>query len=242
MSESGHVFYSATVVRIIDASDVVKRFVLRMPDTVPFTFMAGQFVMLDLPISIGETYRSYSIASPPSGNNEFELCISLKEDGLATPWLWENVQVGSTLRCTAALGKFVLPETIDTDICFICTGTGIAPLRSMILDIYNRNLPHRNVYLVFGNRYAKDILYRDEFEALSQQHPDFHFLPALSREADAAWTGTKGYVHPLYESLFADHRPAQFYLCGWKAMVREAKEKLKAMGYSRKQIQFELYD
>ena len=33
-----------------------------------------------------------------------------------------------------------------------------------------------------------------------------------------------------------------FYLGGWKAMVREAKEKLKAMGYSRKQIQFELYD
>lgn len=238
----GYAFYPAEVIQITDASDTVKRFVLKMPDTLQFTFQAGQFVMLDIPVSPAETFRSYSIASPPSHDNTFELCISLHKEGIGTPWLWSHVQVGSVIQCTDALGKFTLPETLETDLCFICTGTGIAPLRSMILDIYNRQVPHRNIYLIFGNRYEKDILYRHEFEALSREHPEFTFIPTLSRETGEQWTGARGYVHAAYEPLFRDAHPALFYICGWKAMVREAKEKLKAMGYSKKEIRFELYD
>jgi ferredoxin-NADP reductase len=235
-------FYDAEVIKIEDETHAVKRFYFKMPEESNFSFKAGQFVMLDLPLDSKFTNRSYSIASAPSDDRIFELCIVLKEDGLGTPWLWKNVSVGTKLKCTTALGKFILPENIDCDLCFIATGTGIAPLRSMIDDIYNRNLPHQNIYLIFGNRWVKDILYNSEFVALASKHPEFKFIPVLSRETAETWNGTIGYVHQVYQDLFADNRKAYFYLCGWSNMVKEARDALKAKGYTKNELKFELYD
>jgi len=234
-------FHDATIVKIEDESDIVKRFYIKMPDSAPFTFRAGQFVMLDLPIEAKYTNRSYSIASAPSTDNIFELCIVLKSDGLGTNYMWNNYSVGTAVKVSRVLGKFGILEPIDTDICFICTGTGIAPLRSQLLDILHRKLQHKNIYMIFGNRWEKDIIYRKEMEALEQQHPEFKFIPVLSRE-NAGWTGANGYVHQVYEQLFADRRPAKFYICGWASMLREARQRLEAMGYDKKSIRFESYD
>ena len=146
-------FHEAEVIEIRDETDMVKRFYIKMPDHIKFSFKAGQFIMLDLPIDSKYTNRSYSIASPPNSENTFELCIVLNEKGLGTPYMWENFQIGTTVKISRVLGKFQLPETIDRDICFIGTGTGVAPLRSQILDILHKGTPHKNLYLVFGNRW-----------------------------------------------------------------------------------------
>lgn len=198
--------------------------------------------MLDLPIPSKVTNRSYSIASAPNDENTFELCIVLKADGEGTPFLFDQIKEGSSLMVSKPLGKLLLPEQITEDICFICTGTGIAPFRSQIFDIYNKNIPHKNIYLVFGNRRIEDILYRKEFEELEKKLPGMNFIPVLSRETPETWIGRRGYVHAAYEELFADKRPAWFYICGWKDMLREARQRIEAMGYDRKRIRFESFD
>lgn len=236
-----YTYTECKIVKILDESDVVKRYFIRFPDSVNFQFKAGQFVMLDLPIESKVSNRSYSIASAPGNENTFELAIVLKPDGQGTPYLFENARSGSTVHVSRALGKFILPDPIDRDICFICTGTGVAPLRSMLMHIYNVGIPHRNIYLIFGNRWEKDILYRNELEALAENHPEFTFIPVLSRD-NPGWNGKSGYVHAVYEELFADKRPAYFYICGWKDMLNEARERITAMGYEKKFIRFEAYD
>ncbi len=231
----------AVVIKIIDESDTVKRFFIKMPDTMKFTFKAGQFIMINLPIHTKFTNRSYSIASAPSNDNIFELCIVLKPSGLGTPYEWENFEVGTPVKVSRPLGKFLVKEPIETDICFIGTGTGIAPLRSMLVDINNRNLPHKNIYLVFGNRWEKDILYRSEFEKLEKEMFGFKFIPVLSRD-NPGWIGPKGYVHAVYEEIFKDKRPAYFYICGWSEMLKETRQRLEAMGYDKSMIRLEVYD
>ncbi len=234
-------FLDATIVNIIDENDVVKRFFIKVPDERPFSFKAGQFVMLDLPIDSKYTNRSYSIASAPSSDNIFELCIVINPKGLGTPYMWENYKVGTVVKLSKVLGKFQVPEPIETDLCFICTGTGIAPLRSQVIDIINRGVPHKNMYMVFGNRWEKDIIYRKELEDLEKANPSFKFIPVLSRE-NPGWEGRKGYVHAVYEEIFADKRPAKFFICGWADMLRDARARLEAMGYDKKAIKFESYD
>jgi len=234
-------FHDCKVIQIIDESDIVKRYFIKVPDEVPFHFRAGQFVLLDLPIPSKVTTRGYSIASPPSDDNIFELLIVINPPGLGTPYLFHEIKVGSILKVSQPLGKFALPDPIDADLCFVCTGTGIAPLRSMTFDIYNKGITHKNIYLIFGNRWTKDILYRKEIETLAAAHPEFQFFPVLSRQNEG-WTGRTGYVHPVYEELFADKRPAYFYVCGWPIMIKEARQRIEAMGYDKKRIKFELYD
>ena len=68
-------FKEASIIKIIDENDVVKRFFIKVPDETPFSFKAGQFMMFNLPIDSKYTNRSYSIASAPSDDNTFELCI-----------------------------------------------------------------------------------------------------------------------------------------------------------------------
>lgn len=235
-------YYEAEIVDIIDETASTKRFFFRVPHTDTFQFKPGQFVMIDLPIESKITNRSYSIASAPDKGNVFELIIVLNPEGLGTPYMWEHYKTGLKVPVAGPLGKFVLPEQIDDDLCFICTGTGIAPLRSMVHYIIGNGLQHHNLYMVFGSRKKEDLLYHDELVAYQQEHPEFKFIPVLSRETADTWQGRHGYVHPVYEELFADKRPAHFYICGWKAMIMEARERLTAMGYTKDRIKFELYD
>lgn len=118
----------------------------------------------------------------------------------------------------------------------ICTGTGIAPFRSMAHHIKNHNIPHNKICLIYGTRTQKDLLYYDELKNLGLEN--FEYIPTLSREQ---WDGRTGYVHPIYEELCANKQPALFLLCGWKVMIDEAKKRILEMGYDRKSIHQELY-
>ena len=229
-------YFNCNVTDVIDTTERTKRFLFQFPPEVEFSFHPGQFVMMNLPIKSKVTNRAYSIASPPDGNNSFELVISKKPEGLGTTYLFHEVKKGSVLQVTKALGKFGLPDPIEYDVCFICTGTGIAPFRAMLHHIYRHNIPHKNIYLIFGNRWKADVLYREEFEELEKEHPDFKFIPVLSRETE--WSGKKGYVHSIYEELFADKRPAWFYVCGWEEMTKEARNRIGEMGYEKKFIRY----
>ncbi|HNA92613.1 MAG TPA: FAD-dependent oxidoreductase [Chitinophagaceae bacterium] len=216
------------------------RFWVEVQGATSFDFKPGQFVTLDLPIDTRPTrrYRSYSIASWPDGSNVFELLIVLNKTGAGTQYIFNEVQVGTELKFRGPLGVFVLPEELNKDLILICTGTGIAPFRSMVHYIRNRQIPHKNIYLIFGTREQKDLLYYEEMKELQHTLKDFYYLPTLSRQQ---WEGHTGYVHAIYEAICKEKPDAQFYLCGWKNMVDEARQKILDMGYDKKAIHLELY-
>ncbi|MDZ4847512.1 MAG: FAD-binding oxidoreductase [Chitinophagales bacterium] len=237
-----YIWYKGKVVDIIDETHNIKRFFIEIPELENYTFHPGQFAMLDLPINSKITNRSYSIASPPNSGNVVELIIVLNEAGLGTHYLFDQINIGSDITISSPLGKFVLEENINRDICFICTGVGVAPFRSMYRYIYSNNIPHQHLYMIFGTRRLSDLCYAKELQEADAKHNSFHYIPTLSRESSAAWTGRKGYVHDAYKELFSDKRPAYFYICGWKAMIFEARDNLLAMGYDKAHIKYELYD
>ena len=227
------------VTKIEDETYNTKRFWIELPETPSFDFAPGQFVTLDLPIhdKPNKRWRSYSIASWPDGN-VIELLIVLLEGGAGTTWLFNNVAIGSELTLRGPQGVFTLPDEIDRDLFFICTGTGIAPFRSMLNHIKLHNTPHKNLYLIFGTRAQRDLLYYQELKELQKDIEGFEFIPTLSREE---WDGCCGYVHAVYEKLCCDKPPAYFYLCGWKAMIDEARKRIVDLGYDKKAIHLELY-
>jgi glycine betaine catabolism B len=234
------------VTRIEDETYNTKRFWIQVPELERFDFEPGQFVTLDLPIheKPNKRWRSYSIASAPDGTNTFELLVVLLDGGPGSTYLFHEISIGSALTLRGPQGVFILPQPIEKDLFFICTGTGIAPFRSMLHHINTHNVPHKNIYLIFGTRSQRDLLYTAEMRALETELPGFRFIPTLSREQ---WDGCCGYVHAVYENLIAVNRSngtlpeAQFYLCGWKAMVDEAKQRVLALGYDRKAVHLELY-
>jgi CDP-4-dehydro-6-deoxyglucose reductase len=236
-------WYEGQVRQITPIAPNVRSFWVEVPGVERFEFLPGQFVTLDLPIGEKrlQRWRSYSIANAPDGGNVFELCIVRSESGDGTRYLFEAIQPGDTLRFKGPDGGFVLPQAIEQDLVFICTGTGVAPFRSMLQQLRSSGQPHRGLHLIFGTRTADSILYRAEFEALAQEIPNFRYDIVLSREPE--WPGWKGHVHQVYLSEYAQPRPdVAFFICGWSNMIDEAVAKLMLeLGYQRGQIFYELY-
>lgn len=227
------------VIRIEDETPVTKRYWIKVPELTSFDFLPGQFVTLDLPIheKTNKRWRSYSIASWPDGTNVFELVIVLDKIGAGTNFIFDEVRVGTQLTFRGAQGVFTLKEPIDKDLFLICTGTGIAPFRSMVNHIKNKSIPHKNITLIFGCRTKDSLLYYEEMKKLDEYVEGFAYVPVLSREI---WEGRTGYVHQVYEEL-CGKKPANFLLCGWRGMIDEAKVKIVDMGYDLKDIHVEIY-
>jgi ferredoxin-NADP reductase len=235
---------TGVVIKVTEETPSTRRYWIQIPELESFDFKPGQFVTLDLPIheKKNKRWRSYSIASSPDGTNVIELVIVLLEGGLGTTYLFNEVSVGSELTLRGPQGVFVLPEIIEKDLFFICTGTGIAPFRSMVQHINRYNIAHKNIYLIFGCRYTVDCLYGQELKALESDLKNFYYLPTFSRESEENTLVRRGYVHSVYEEIVAKEKTvAQFYLCGWKNMIDDAKQKIVELGYDRKDIHLELY-
>ncbi len=232
------------VIKIKEETPSTRRYWIQISEVDFFNFIPGQFVTLDLPIheKKNKRWRSYSIASSPDGTNVIELVIVYLDGGAGTTYLFNEVKEGSELLLRGPQGVFVLPQNLDRNIFLICTGTGVAPFRSMLHYIRRNNTPHQNIYLVFGTRLFSECLYYDELRQLESEVINYHYLPTFSREPAENKAVRKGYVHAVYEEIVsAERSPAYFYLCGWKNMVDEAKERILALGYDKKDIHLELY-
>ena len=233
---------NAIVINIIQESSSVKRFFLTVEKTNHFIFIPGQFITLDLPIheKKNKRFRSYSIASSADGGNVIELIISLHPLGLGTQYLFNEISVGDNLVFRGPQGVFVLPEIVVQPIIFICTGTGIAPFRSMLKKLYDEH--HKlDTHLIYGCRKREHILYFNEMIELQQENRGFHYHISLSQPDIKEDGFNTGYVHPVYEKLLIDLDNPLIYLCGWKNMIDEAIERLLKAGIDKKNIRYELY-
>jgi NAD(P)H-flavin reductase len=233
-------WYEGVVREVIFETPKIRRYKIEIPQLHHFDYEPGQFIHLELPLGEKRNFRAYSIASSYKDKNLIELIISYNGKGKGTGYIFEHFVPGFPVRISSALGKFVLPKKIEKEICFICTGVGISPFRSMYNYIIQNNIEHKGIKLIFGTRESEDICYYYELNSLDNANELFDYLPVLSRD-DSGWQGKKGYVHDIYRELYSDGRDTDFYICGWKDMVKEARKNLNDMGYTRENIHIESY-
>lgn len=237
-------WHEAKVIAIEDMSQYTRKYYLKCEEEIFANFKPGQFITLDLPIHEKRTkrWKSYSIANLPTADDPIiELCIVYLEGGLASEYLFNKVKIGDTLMFKGPAGVFTYPEHNNLKMVMVCTGTGVAPFRSMLKYLNTlASWPH-DVHLIFGTRTEDGILYREELEELASVNERFTYDVALSRADD--WKGYRGYVHVVYEEQYpSPDEDVLFYICGWTAMVDESRQRLvEKIGFSKQQVRFELY-
>jgi ferredoxin-NADP reductase len=234
---------NARLVRSAIISERTKHLEFVIDELEQFEFTPGQFVSVKEPRPDGkEITRAYSIASPPRGDNTFDLCLNRVDEGFMSNYLCD-VELGTVVHIHGPHGHFVLrPEPKDS--VFIATGTGIAPFRGMVQWLFADEARHRGreFWLVYGTRYEQDIYYRAEFEAIAKRHSNFHYVVTLSR-GDQNWKGARGYVQDHVKEIVGERKDMEAYICGLNAMVSANRKLLKEeLGWDRKQIVYERYD
>jgi ferredoxin-NADP reductase len=218
--------------------------VLRVTDGEPFAYVAGQWVELEVPVDSAVIKRPYSIASAPAdeASDQLEIAVTRVGGGPASTAL-HALTVGSTLEFVGPSGLFTRDHA-DASLpsCFVCTGTGVAPLRAMLRDELRRAPDGPPLVLLFGCRTEEDLIFRGEFEELARRHRRFHYEPTLSRPGDD-WTGKRGHVQSHLPELLEGLTGAHVYVCGLTKMVTEVRALLRdQLGFDRRQVHSERYD
>ncbi len=206
-------------------------------------FQAGQYLFLKID---GKT-RLYSIASPSYQKNQVEFVIEMVEGGLASKYL-KNLSLGEEVLWYGPAGQFSLKKDEVTPI-FFATGTGIAPMRSMILSNIKNN-DNFSCFLLWGLRSFSDLYFFDEFFSLKEKFPQkFNFVYCLSREDKIIEKYKKfenhfffGHIQNYLNQKFnEDFFKRNFYLCGSRGVVEALKEYLKEKGVNDNNIVFERF-
>ena len=204
----------------IQLNDKYIHFFFEMTQPNQLEFEAGQYVSVGIP-NVGNR-RPYSIASEPDKKHAFELLLDLTPQGIGTKYL-QGMNPGEEMAILAPMGVFTLAKgdqaQKEKSLMFVATGSGIAPLRSMILDLLHRQQDKREMWLYWGMRYDTDLFWTEEFHELERAFPNFHFHLTLS-QANEDWPLCRGRVT---DCLRIHELPAEagYYICGNGKMIEE---------------------
>jgi Na+-transporting NADH:ubiquinone oxidoreductase subunit F len=202
-------------------------------------FKPGQYVQILVPGT--DQFRAYSIASPPSMQTEFELIVRQVPGGLCTGWIHNALAVGDPVKLTGPFGDFFLREDSARDIIAIGGGSGMAPMRSIVMHLAERGMP-RKVTMFFGARSLRDLFYTDVYRDLEKRFSNFRYIPALSepRPRDN-WSGEVGFITQVAAKYVPADGAKEAVLCGPPPMIDAAMRVLPSLGVSAEHIYFDKF-
>ncbi len=211
-------------------------------------FKAGQYVMLKVPSEKGPVSRLYSIASTNSEKNSFELIIGIIPGGLASNYLF-SLEENSEVIFQGPAGVFGLKENDHSKI-FLVTGTGIAPVRSILISnikdqISKINIKNQKFYLFWGLKTYQDVYLFNELK-------EFNLKICLSREQNLDMIPEidkkyfkLGHVDSCFDQYIENYKlkvgNLDFYLCGGRLIVESLKQFLLSKNICSENIYFEKF-
>jgi len=216
-------------------------------------FKTGQSIGI-LPPGVNEKgrphkLRLYSVSSPSKGEGGKSHLVSTtvkraNEEvdgvfykGLCSNYL-SNLKPGDKVKVTGPSGRrYLLPSNaLDYNYVFFATGTGVAPFRGMINELFEKGITNQ-VALVFGCPYRTDVIYPKYFNEMETIHTNFHYIKMISRE-DRRQDGSKYYVQTAIDDRSETLSPilgkenTLIYLCGMKGMESGIYHNLALQGFS----------
>ena len=213
--------FKAEILNVIRLTDMEKLFQVRLLDegeSGRFSFLPGQFVMVEVP-GYGEI--PISISSSASRTGYLELCI--RRAGIVTGAL-HRAGRGARIGIRGPFGTHFPIETMKGhDVLLIAGGLGLAPLRSSIFAVIENRADFENVHILYGTKSPDQLLFDYQYEEWSRI--DDIDLQVIVEEPDDEWTGPVGLITKLLDGIEVDTQrtfaivcgpPVMFkFVCGW---------------------------
>ena len=219
-------------------------------------FKAGQYMMLLCPQSDGTNLRRlYSIASNTKNHDTFQLVAEIIPNGVASNYFL-SMNINDTVDFQGPAGMFILKRSHHR--VFLATGTGIAPMRSMLKEIIHgdEQTEHAN-FLFWGVQHLEDIYFLDELKSFTKEHPSFEFFICLSREENLNTVNeeerkhfvlgrvTVGLEKRLGKNILGEAidipKDFDYYLCGGRTVIESLRQYLNEKGMPKEQVMFEKF-
>jgi CDP-4-dehydro-6-deoxyglucose reductase len=201
------------VEKMVKLADDVMALYLKLPTNERLQFLSGQYV--DILQKEGKP-RSFSLANAPHDDELLELHVRNIAGGTFTHHVFNGMKVRDILRIKGPLGSFYLHEESPKPIIFVASGTGFAPVKSIIEHALHTGFK-REMHLYWGVRKQSDLYMLDKVKEWEAQ--GIKFTPVVS---DEPWKGRTGFVHQAVLDDFKDLSGYAVYACGAPVVVETA--------------------
>ncbi|WP_339900345.1 2Fe-2S iron-sulfur cluster-binding protein [Paraglaciecola polaris] len=218
-----------------------------VPPTLPSEFQPHWEPIVKLNYKHPAISRCYSLANYDTQTNELVFLIKMQpapkadlSPGFGSNYIC-NMQPGESIEAIGPFEKFHVKDSqhdVTKTMVMIGAGSGMAPLKSIILEQLEKLKCQQNMHFYFGARHKIDLIHRELFEKLSSEHQNFHFTPVLSKP-ESDWHGETGYVQQIIEHSFltlGNLNQLEFYLCGPRKMMLDTIVMLKNQGVKDSEI------
>jgi CDP-4-dehydro-6-deoxyglucose reductase len=207
------------------ADDVIVLY-LKLPANERLQFLAGQYVEFLLRDG---SRRSFSMGNAPQDDELIQLHVRHLPGGQFTDHVFGKMKERDILRFEGPLGTFFLREDSQKPIVFVASGTGFAPIKSIIEHALHKGIA-RPMALYWGGRRPKDLYMNALPQQWATEHAQlFKYVPVISDALpEDGWTGRTGFVHRAVMQDFPDLSGHQVYACGIPVMVDAARRDFTA--------------
>lgn len=208
-----------------------------------FRFIPGQYLEWTLPhknVDSRGNRRYFSISSSPT---EDKLSMTVKFYNPSSSYKKEllNSQNGKQIIAAQVAGDFILPKNLEQPLVFIAGGVGIAPFRSMIQYVIDKNLLV-DIVLLYTNKTVNDILYSDIFEKARANGVKTVYNLTDLQNLPHRWGGTTGYItEDSIKQIIPDYKNRIYFLSGPQLMVQNFERTIKAAGVNNSQIKTDFF-
>jgi len=232
-----------TCINVIQETHDVKTFQFQADEPQLFHFKPGQFIGLNLEIDGVKHNRSYTIASSPTRPHILEVTIKKELGGAVSPWLHNNIHIGSKIEIRGPAGRFNNLDTVSDKVLLISAGSGITPMMSMS-RFWSDLDPTKDVVFLNWARGVEDIIFRREIALLDARNEKFKPViictqPGLSEN----WLGKRGRISKTSLSdMVSDLQHRTVYCCGPEGFMESVKSCLQGLGFDMANYHDESFD
>src|ERR1700730_1536780 len=209
-----------------------------------YRFDPGQHLTLRARLAGKETRRSYSICS---AIDEKELRIAVKkvDDGRFSRFINETLKPGDIIEVMTPQGRFGLrPDpNLKRSYLALAAGSGITPIISILRSILVCE-PLSRIVLLYGNKTARSIIFRQALEDLKDRFlTRLALIHVLSRERQELGL-LNGHIdaakiEKVLQAVIPAERVDEAFLCGPGGLIGEGKATLLHLGVPEPRIHVE---
>lgn len=229
--------------RIFQETPNVKTYRLMNPlgGVLPFSYLPGQFLTLTVAPDGKPVKRGYTIASSPTQHDYAEITVKHEEGGVVSGFLDNQVHQGDLLEASGPSGSLTFTGRECQCILLIGGGVGITPLMSVLRYLTDRSWPG-DIFLVYGCKTPREIIFREELDYLQRRHPNLHVVLTVSNANGAEWKGPTGRItKELIVQFVPDIVSRYVHICGPVPMMEATKSILAELGVPKDRVKTEAF-
>lgn len=221
--------------------------VVRLQLDRPLFYHPGQYVTVQVP-QWPRRWRYLSPAIPADRGGAVEFHVRSVSGGMVSPAVVAETQPGDRWRLSNPHGGMQVDRD-GGDVLMVAGSTGLAPLRTLIMDLTRWGVNPR-VHLFFGGKYPCDLYDLQTLWQIAATNPWLSVTPVSEYSKDPPWAADYPDVSPprglhvrqtgrLSEVItrYGNWGDRQILICGGPTMVEATKAALIAKGAPAERIQ-----